>query len=187
MDQELIKTILESDLEETARFYGLDKEEIIFQHDRDPKHTARSVKKWLDDNNWEVLPWPAQSPDLNPIENLWYQVKCALARYPTQARSCAELWDRFQLEWNQVTTEQCLNLISSMPRRLQAVIDAKGGPTKYLTKLFKSFFLSIPFLHYSIKTIFTHNKIITKTVQVFFKRMFCSKYKSDNILLYISR
>ena len=61
MDQELYKTILESDLDETARFYGLDKEEIIIQHDGDPKNTARSVKKCLDDNNWEVFPWPAQS------------------------------------------------------------------------------------------------------------------------------
>lgn len=131
MDQMLYKSILERDLEETAQFYALDKEDVIFQHDGDPKHTARSVKKWLEDNNWEVLPWPAQSPDLNPIENLWYQVKCALSRYPTQASSCAELWLRFQAEWEKVTVDQCLNLISSMPSRLQAVIDAKGGPTKY--------------------------------------------------------
>ena len=49
--------------------------EWIFQHDLAPCHTAKSVKKFLNDSNIQVLPWPANSPDLNPIENIFHNVK----------------------------------------------------------------------------------------------------------------
>jgi hypothetical protein len=103
----------------------------IFQQDNDPKHTSKKADIWFEDNNINVLVWPAQSPDLNPIEHLWEHLKRQLLKYPTPPSGCHELWDRIAKEWNNIPPETCQRLIESMPRRIEAVLKAKGGHTKY--------------------------------------------------------
>ena len=72
-----------------------------------------------------------QSPDLNPIGHLWEHIKRRLAEYETPPSGILELWDRVEVEWDKIAPEVCQNLIESMPRRVEAVLKAKGGHTKY--------------------------------------------------------
>jgi len=90
-----------------------------------------SALQWFEDNDIQVLVWPSQSPDINPIEHLWVHLKRALLEHPTPPRGVHELWERVEVDWNEIAAETCQNLIENMPRRIQAVIRANGGHTKY--------------------------------------------------------
>ncbi len=74
-----------------------------------------------------VLDWPANLPDLNLIENLWSIVKRKMR--DTRPNNADDLKAAIKATWASITPEQCHRLIVSMPRRIDAVIHAKGGPT----------------------------------------------------------
>ena len=131
MDQHLYKQILTDELLKTIEWYDMDPKKVIFQHDNDPKHKAKSVQEWLNDQEFEVLKWPAQSPDLNPIENLWAILKRRLNQYEQPPRGMVELWERVQAKWDEIDKEMCMKLIESMPRRIDAVLKSKGMWTNY--------------------------------------------------------
>ena len=102
----------------------------ILQQDGAPAHRSVSTKKYFHENNITVLqPWPAQSPDLSIIENLWQLLKERVTlRKPNNLE---QLWKVAQEEWNRIPGEQIRSLYRSIPRRLNAVLAAKGGHTKY--------------------------------------------------------
>ena len=93
---------------------------FLFQHDCAPVHKARSIKTWMTESGVDELDWPAQSPDLNPIEHLWDELERRLRARPSPPTSVCDL----------TNINTLLNLVD-LPRRVEAVIAAKGGPTSY--------------------------------------------------------
>jgi DDE superfamily endonuclease len=131
LDKELYQKILEDELFDTIKDYQLQEEKVIFQHDNDPKHTAQSVQQWLSSQKFSVMKWPAQSPDLNPIENMWAILKMRLNQFDRAPKGMSELFECVTDIWYNITAEECQKVIESMPKRCQEVIKAKGGWTHY--------------------------------------------------------
>ena len=82
--------------------------------------------------NIRLIFWPAFSPDLNPIETAWNEMKDWQARnYPEDRPLYTELRQRVTEAWNAIGQDLLGQLIDTMPQRCQAVIDANGGHTKW--------------------------------------------------------
>ncbi len=104
---------------------------FLFQHDCAPVHKARSIKTWMSEFGVEELDWPAQSPDLNPIEHLWDELERRLRARPSRPTSVSDLTNALLEEWSKIPINTLLNLVENLPRRVKAVIAASGAPTSY--------------------------------------------------------
>jgi DDE superfamily endonuclease len=131
LDSTLYVEILDECIPLTLEYYEIDQNTMIFQQDNDPKHTSRIASKYFEDKKMNLLYWPPQSPDLNPIEHLWMHLKRELSKFPDHPKGCNMLWEHVVSVFNSIKPEVCQNLIRSMPDRIQAVKRAKGGHTKY--------------------------------------------------------
>ncbi|GFX58710.1 transposable element Tcb1 transposase [Trichonephila clavipes] len=120
--------ILSHNLQSSAQKLGLGTS-FVFQQDNDPKHTANLTREWLLYNSPRQLKTPPQSPDINPIENLWHKLDVEVRKYKI---SCKDELKRILLqEWHKIPNSTTKTLVFSMRNRLQAVIIAK-----YLFKLY---------------------------------------------------
>ena len=105
-------------------------DDYIFMDDNSPLHRAKMVKNWWQSsgiNKMEV--WPAKSPDLNPIENIWASLKRKVSK--KRPRSLKELKSLIMEVWQTISGSEIEHLYNSMPKRIDAVIKANGGATKY--------------------------------------------------------
>ena len=109
----------------------LEKGITMWQDDGARYHTAKAVQKWELEMLMERMGWPAQSPDLNPIEHVWALMKHRISKRRHRINSAEELATIMQEEWDKITPADYSNIIRSMQRRLKEVIKAKGGSTKY--------------------------------------------------------
>lgn len=128
MNQIYYQDILSRNLKESVRKLRLGRR-YIFQQDNDPKHKSKSTMEYFLKNKINVLDWPPQSPDLNPIEHLWDHVEKEIRKH--QITSKQDLKIRIQEAWDAIPEDVTKNLVESMPRRLLAVVAAHGGPTRY--------------------------------------------------------
>ena len=128
-DRILKKTMTKID----ALFRANQVEEWWFQQDGDAKHTSKLVQNWLKENCSNFIDkdgWPANSPDLNIIENVWSFMDTELAKY--NVRTYNGLKTRIRKIWAEKLTLQYIrSLFDSIPRRFQAVVEADGYSTKY--------------------------------------------------------
>jgi hypothetical protein len=94
-------------------------------------YKARSIEKWFGEFGVEELDWPSQSPDLNPIEHLCDELEHRPRARPNRPTSVPNLTNTLVVEWKQVPAAIFQHLVESLPRRVGAVIAAKGGSTPY--------------------------------------------------------
>jgi hypothetical protein len=111
-----------------AGFVG---DQSMLMHDNAKPHTARITREYLVEAGLRVLEWPACSPDLNPIEHLWDELKRRVRAGVPVGTSIPELMVAVEEEWHNIPQERIVNLIRSMPNRMQAVVKARGGNTRY--------------------------------------------------------
>ncbi|GFU67053.1 transposable element Tcb1 transposase [Trichonephila clavipes] len=102
----------------------------IFQDDNAPCHRAKVVQKCLEDHTVNRMNWPGQSPDLNPIESLWFKIGYEISKKkPSNKRGLSEA---LIFSFNHIVTKDLLlKLVHSMPKRCRAVFKANGWPIKY--------------------------------------------------------
>ena len=99
------------------------------RQDNAPQHKSLLIRTWLFNNGIQCLDFPPYSPDLNPIENLWADLARRVETF--QCDSMEELQDIVAEQWKETDKAYLRSLARSMPKRCQAVIDAKGDHTKY--------------------------------------------------------
>ena len=150
MDGAKYRKIIEGNLFQSSRDLRLGRR-FTFQQDNNHKHTAKATPEWFKGKHLNVLEWPSQSPDLNPIENLWYDLKIAV--HQQNPSNLKELEQFCIEEWAKIPVARCAKLIATYHKRLAAGFAAKGVSTMYLlwgvnsyarsSSVFSSYFLFV--------------------------------------------
>jgi transposase len=105
--------------------------EAVFQQDNASIHTSRETRRWLEEQDFEIMGWPAKSPDLNPIENLWGILVQKIYVGGKQYKDEEALKVAILKAWDEIDQSTLNALINSMEKRLDECIKLKGAKTHY--------------------------------------------------------
>lgn len=127
MDRFLYRQILIHQMRPSGR--ELIGENFVLAQDNDPKHTSRICRNYLNNQGIQFITWPAQSPDLNPIENVWSELNRRARKRKCNTEE--QLYDVLHEEWQRLDANYLQKLIESMPNRCAEVIQHNGYPIDY--------------------------------------------------------
>ncbi len=97
-----------------------------------PFHVYKRIcQEYLAANNVQVMDWPPYSPDMNPIEHVWDNLDRRVCQRIPLPTTLVELPAALLEEWDAIPMAEINTLITSMPRRVQALMGANGGHTRY--------------------------------------------------------
>ena len=126
LNSELLCTIYKRTLLPSVRnFFGQDDNSWKLQEDNDPKHTSGKAQKWKYNNHINKISWPSQSPDLNPMENVWSVLKANVSDY--EPSSGKELVIVIKKEWKESNIGFAKNLVASMKNHVSLLLSNEGG------------------------------------------------------------
>lgn len=129
MNSQMYTSLLDNVLIEFSEsFWG---ENFVFQQDNAAIHVSKMTKDFFKDKQIELLEWPACSPDLNPIENVWGLLSYNVYLNGRQYETLADLKKAIVEEWRKIDLNTLQRLVQSMPNRLGEVINKGGGSTHY--------------------------------------------------------
>ena len=113
-------------------YFGLIRhEKFRLKHDNARPPVANCVEEYLEEVGIQKLQWPAQNPDLNPIEHIWDMLKRKIKSASNPPQTLNELRSAVVSAWNSIPQVDVRNIIQSMPDRMQPVKRARGGNTQY--------------------------------------------------------
>ena len=112
-------------------YHQSSQQSLQFMQDNATVHTSRATLAWLKDELVDAMDWPALSPDLNPIENVWGMLARNIYANGKQYNTIEELQQAIYREWTRMNPNFQKTLVTSMPCRIFECIQRNGGVTHY--------------------------------------------------------
>lgn len=126
MNADYYEQVLRNYVISSRRWYNMNPATFIFQQDNARIHTTSNVKDYLQSAGITVLEWPANSPDISPIERVWAYIKHRLYSYPTHAASLQELFNRVEGIWTSLPARFIPKLYEELPAKMRMLVKTKG-------------------------------------------------------------
>jgi len=126
MEKEHYVDVLRSYVEPSRDWYNMDPTTFTFQHDNSSVHTAHVIKDYLAKAKIKVLEWPANSPDISPIERVWGYIDWRLNHYEERSKDLDELFGRVEDIWNDLPPDFLHDLYDELPDKMRCLIKTGG-------------------------------------------------------------